>query len=113
VRENPTVDTLFGKPVSLASRYYEEGADELVFLNITCFWQGMMDDILILQLLEVVSKIVFVPLTVGGGIRSFTNGEGETYSALEVANFYFRTGADKMVTHLSHVYVYLLPRTPA
>jgi len=67
----------------------------LAFLNIMSFWQGVVDDIPMLQVLEAVSKTVFVPLTVGEGIRSYTNGEGKTYSALEVANFYFWAGADK------------------
>ena len=39
---------------------------------------------------------MFVPLTVGGGIRGFTDAEGKTYSALEVASEYFRSGADKV-----------------
>jgi hypothetical protein len=37
-----------------------------------------------------------VPLTVGGGIRGFTDAQGHTYSALDVAAEYFRSGADKV-----------------
>ena len=37
-----------------------------------------------------------MPLTVGGGIRGFTDTKGNTYSALDVAAEYFRSGADKV-----------------
>lgn len=86
-----------GKPVALASRYYEEGADEIAFLNITSFREGVVDDMPMLQVLEQASKSIFVPLTVGGGIRSYTDPKsGQTWSALEVAARYFRAGADKV-----------------
>jgi len=86
-----------GKPVALASRYYQEGADEIAFLNITSFRQGVIEDMPMLQVLEEASKGIFVPLTVGGGIRSYVDKEsGKTYSALEVASRYFRAGADKV-----------------
>jgi glutamine amidotransferase/cyclase len=58
-----------GKPVALARRYYLEGADEIAFLNITSFRQGVVEDMPMLQVLEEASKNIFVPLTVGGGIR--------------------------------------------
>lgn len=90
-----------GKPVALASRYYNEGADEIAFLNITSFRQGVLEDMPMLQVLEESSKSIFVPLTVGGGIRSYTDpASGQTWSALEVASRYFRAGADK-VSHFS------------
>ena len=86
-----------GKPVQLASRYYAEGADEIAFLNITSFRSGVIDDMPMLQVLEESSKSIFVPLTVGGGIRSYTDPDsGVEYSALEVASRYFRAGADKV-----------------
>lgn len=86
-----------GKPVSLAARYYKEGADEIAFLNITSFRQGVVEDMPMLQVLEEASKSIFVPLTVGGGIRSYTDpSSGQTWSALEVAKRYFRAGADKV-----------------
>lgn len=86
-----------GKPVSLAARYYDEGADEIAFLNITSFRQGVVEDMPMLQVLEEASKSIFVPLTVGGGIRSYTDPvSGQSWSALEVANRYFRAGADKV-----------------
>ena len=86
-----------GKPVALAARYYNEGADEIAFLNITSFRQGVVEDMPMLQVLEEASKSIFVPLTVGGGIRSYTDPvSGQTWSALEVATRYFRAGADKV-----------------
>lgn len=86
-----------GKPVNLAQRYYQDGADEIAFLNITSFRQGVIEDMPMLQVLEEASKHIFVPLTVGGGIRSYTDNEtGQTWSALEVASRYFRAGADKV-----------------
>lgn len=94
-----------GKPVSLAARYYEEGADEIAFLNITSFRQGVIEDMPMLQVLEEASKSIFVPLTVGGGIRSYTDPEsGKVYSALEVASRYFRAGADKISIGSDAVY---------
>jgi len=86
-----------GKPVALCKRYYEDGADEIVFLNITSFRQGVIDDLPMLQVLEQSSENVFVPLTVGGGIREYTDPQtGVSYSALDVASRYFRAGADKV-----------------
>jgi glutamine amidotransferase/cyclase len=46
--------------------------------------------------LKQTSETVFVPLTIGGGIRAFTDKDGHTYSALDVAHEYFRSGADKI-----------------
>lgn len=86
-----------GKPVALAGRYYEEGADEISFLNITSFRQGVIEDMPMLQVLEEASRSIFVPLTVGGGIRTYTDPvSGKTWSALDVASRYFRAGADKI-----------------
>eukprot|EP00526_Cylindrotheca_closterium_P005411 CAMPEP_0113627762 /NCGR_PEP_ID=MMETSP0017_2-20120614/14381_1 /TAXON_ID=2856 /ORGANISM="Cylindrotheca closterium" /LENGTH=557 /DNA_ID=CAMNT_0000538035 /DNA_START=47 /DNA_END=1720 /DNA_ORIENTATION=+ /assembly_acc=CAM_ASM_000147 len=94
-----------GKPVSLAGRYYEEGGDEIAFLNITSFRQGVVDDMPMLQVLEEASKSIFVPLTVGGGIREYKDPETEqTWSALEVAARYFRAGADKVSLGSDAVY---------
>jgi glutamine amidotransferase/cyclase len=86
-----------GKPVALAGRYYTEGADEIAFLNITSFRQGVIDDMPMLQVLEEASRSIFVPLTVGGGIRGHEDPKtGKFYTALEVAARYFRAGADKV-----------------
>jgi imidazole glycerol-phosphate synthase len=94
-----------GKPVALAGRYYQEGADEIAFLNITSFREGVVDDMPMLQVLEEASKSIFVPLTVGGGIRSYEDPKsGQTWSALEVAARYFRAGADKVSIGSDAVY---------
>ncbi|MCL0029935.1 imidazole glycerol phosphate synthase subunit HisF [Dehalococcoidia bacterium] len=59
-----------GDPVELASFYYKEGADELVFLDITATPEGRDT---IVDLVERISEEVFVPLTVGGGVRSIND----------------------------------------
>ena len=95
VREAGEVRNL-GKPVDLARRYYEEGADEITFLNITAFRDFPLQDQPMLEVLRRTSEQVFVPLTIGGGIRAFTDAGGRHYSALEVAAEYFASGADKI-----------------
>ena len=95
VREKGEVRNL-GKPVDLARRYYHEGADEITFLNITGFRDFPLQDLPMLEVLRRTSENVFVPLTIGGGIRDYTDKEGKSYSALEVASEYFRSGADKV-----------------
>ena len=85
-----------GKPVALARQYYEDGADEITFLNITGFRDFPLKDMPMLDVLRKTSEKVFVPLTIGGGIRDYTDAEGRTYSALDVAAAYFRSGADKV-----------------
>ena len=57
-----------------------------------------------LQLLEQASRNVFVPLTVGGGIREYTEPSGVHHSALDVAAAYFRAGADKVSIGSDAVY---------
>jgi cyclase len=56
-----------GDPVELASLYYRSGADELVFLDITATPEGR--DTMV-DVVERISEQVFIPLTVGGGLRS-------------------------------------------
>jgi imidazole glycerol-phosphate synthase subunit HisF len=56
-----------GDPVEVAARYEEDGADELVFLDITASHQGRE---IILDVVRRTAEVVFMPLTVGGGIRS-------------------------------------------
>lgn len=95
VREEGKVRNL-GKPVELARRYFEEGADEITFLNITGFRDFPLKDQPMLEVLQRTSENVFVPLTIGGGIREYTGSDGVYYSALDVASEYFRSGADKI-----------------
>lgn len=85
-----------GKPVDLAQNYYEQGADEIVFLNITSFRNCPLADLPMLEVLRRTAENVFVPLTVGGGIRDTADADGTIVPALEVANLYFQSGADKV-----------------
>lgn len=55
-----------GDPVAVAARYDEEGADELVFLDITASHEGRA---ILLDVVRRTAEVCFMPLTVGGGIR--------------------------------------------
>ena len=55
-----------GDPVEIARRYDEQGADEITFLDITATTDNRD---LILHIIEAVASQVFIPLTVGGGVR--------------------------------------------
>ncbi len=59
-----------GDPVEIARRYNEQGADELTFLDITATSE---DRDLILPIIEAVASEVFIPLTVGGGVRQVSD----------------------------------------
>ena len=59
-----------GDPVEIARRYNEQGADELTFLDITATSDGRD---LILPIIESVASQVFIPLTVGGGVRQVSD----------------------------------------
>jgi len=59
-----------GDPVEAAQRYDEQGADELTFLDITASSSGRDT---ILHIVNSVARQVFIPLTVGGGVRSVEN----------------------------------------
>lgn len=56
-----------GDPVEIAAKYNDQGADELTFLDITATSDGRD---MILPVIEAVASRVFIPLTVGGGVRS-------------------------------------------
>ncbi len=56
-----------GDPIELAKKYSDDGADELVFLDITATNEGRKTTV---QMVERVAKQVFIPFTVGGGIAS-------------------------------------------
>lgn len=56
-----------GDPVELAKKYSDDGADELVFLDITATNEGRKTT---QKMVEAVAKQVFIPFTVGGGIKS-------------------------------------------
>lgn len=70
-----------GDPVDLAKKYYMQGADELVFLDITATSDGRET---MVHVVEDVAKNIFMPFTVGGGIRS-----------VEDVRRILRAGADK------------------
>jgi len=71
-----------GNPVELARRYYKEGADEIIYMDIVAsLYQRNLD----FDLLKSVAEVIFIPLTAGGGIRS-TND----------INNALRAGADKI-----------------
>ena len=85
-----------GKPVALASKYYAEGADEICLLNITSFRHSPLHDQPMLAVVKTAAETVFVPLTIGGGIKDTVDPDGTRRPALEVAGEYFRAGADKV-----------------
>lgn len=78
-----------GDPVELAQRYSEEGADELVFLDITATKEKRKT---LVDLVEKVARKVSIPFTVGGGI-----------SSTEDVNMLLRAGADKVSINSSAV----------
>ena len=71
-----------GDPVELAARYNAEGADELVFLDIGATIEGRQT---LINVVEQTARKVFIPLTVGGGVRS-----------VDDARAIIRAGADKI-----------------
>ena len=78
-----------GDPAELAARYDREGADEIVFLDITASHEGRD---LILEVARRTAESVFIPLTVGGGVRS----------AADVRRL-LRAGADKAAVNTAAV----------
>ncbi|MEI6221937.1 MAG: imidazole glycerol phosphate synthase subunit HisF [bacterium] len=56
-----------GDPVEMATKYYQQGADELVFYDITASSEGRS---VILPVVEAVAKCIFIPFAVGGGIST-------------------------------------------
>ena len=75
-----------GDPVALSARYDAEGADELVLLDITA---SSDDRATMLQVVERAAEQVFIPLTIGGGLRSVADGRA-----------LLRAGADKVLVEL-------------
>lgn len=61
-----------GDPIEIARRYYQAGADELVFLDITASHEQRA---ILLTVVEKVAKEIFIPFTVGGGIRTIKDME--------------------------------------
>ncbi len=78
-----------GDPVELGTRYSDEGADELVFLDITATIRSRKT---IVELVEKVAENVFIPFTVGGGIQT-----------VEQMDTLLRSGADKVSVNTAAV----------
>jgi cyclase len=78
-----------GDPVEMAAIYDREGADELVFLDITASWEGR--DTMV-EVVRRTAEEVFIPLTVGGGVRS-----------VEDVRRLLRAGADKVAINTAAV----------
>jgi cyclase len=78
-----------GDPVELSDYYYKSGADELVFLDITATPEGRNT---MVEVVERISEKIFMPLTVGGGLRN-----------LEDIQRMLRAGADKVSINTSAV----------
>ncbi len=78
-----------GDPVEVARRYYEQGADEITFLDITASSEARetMADVV-----EAVAKEIFIPLTVGGGVRQ-----------LEDIRRLLNAGADKVAINTAAI----------
>jgi cyclase len=78
-----------GDPVELAARYAAEGADEIVYLDISAAPEGRGT---LLELVERTARTVFIPLTVGGGVR-----------AVHEMRDVLRAGADKVALNSAAV----------
>jgi cyclase len=78
-----------GDPVTLARRYEEEGADEIVFLDISASAEGRG---ILLETVRRTAEVLFIPLTVGGGVRT-----------VEDMDSVLRAGADKITVNTAAV----------
>ncbi len=83
-----------GNPVSLAKKYSDEGADELVFLDITATNEKRKTTV---EMVKKVAEQVFIPFTVGGGIKS-----------IEDMKILLNAGADKVAVNSAGVKNHLL-----
>ena len=79
-----------GDPVEVAKRYDEQGADEITFLDITASHEGRETTI---HTVEAIAEQVFIPLTVGGGIRTIE----------DIRNM-LNAGADKTAINSAAIY---------
>lgn len=71
-----------GDPEKMATKYYEEGADEIIYMDIVASLYGRKN---LIEIVKKASSHIFVPLTAGGGVRS-----------LDDINSLLRAGADKV-----------------
>ena len=73
---------VLGKPEEFARHYYEQGADELLYMDVVASLYGRNS---LLEVIERTSREIFIPLTVGGGIRN-----------IDDIRAVLRSGADKV-----------------
>jgi cyclase len=85
-----------GDPVEIAARYNEQGADELTFLDITATSDGRD---LILPIIEAVASQVFIPLTVGGGVRNVADVRRLLNAGADKVSFNSAAVANPQVIH--------------
>ena len=80
---------VIGSPNTFAKKYYEEGIDEIIFLDVVASLYGRNQ---LLEIIQEAAKDIFIPLTVGGGINS-----------VESARKVLRSGADKVALNSSAI----------
>ncbi len=91
-----------GDPVEIAARYNEQGADELTFLDITATSDGRET---MLHIVEAVASQVFIPLTVGGGVRTVDDVRRLLNAGADKVSFNSAAVADpQVIADASHKY---------
>jgi len=80
---------IMGKPMELAWKYYEDGVDELLYMDIVASLYQRNN---LLDIVEEAAKHIFIPMTVGGGIRSLQDMEN-----------LLRVGADKLAINTAAI----------
>lgn len=80
---------VLGKPWEFACKYYEDGADELIYMDIVASLYGRNN---LLEIVERTAQEIFIPLTVGGGVRS-----------LDDIRKLLRAGADKVAINTAAI----------
>src|SRR5437763_1591384 len=98
-----------GDPVEVARRYETEGADELVFLDISASHEGRA---ILLDMIRRVAEQVFMPFTVGGGIRTLDDATQIIQAGAEKVSINSAAGADAaLAASIFHYNEYSIPAT--